>query len=112
MLATSPLEKNLLHRRPRPTNQNMADRGFMKTVLFTGLLIALVSLGVYREALLTKGPEVGRTHAFAVVVFAQLLCVFAFLGEESALWNIGHALRMRADCCRAGHARIADSPSA
>ncbi len=96
MLATSPLEKNLLHRPPRPTKQNLANRSFIRAVVFTGLVIALVSFGVYREALLTKGPEIGRTHAFAVVVFAQLFCAFAFLGEESAFWNIGRALRIRA----------------
>ena len=51
-------------------------------MLLTGILTAGVSFGVYVYALKTHTLELARTHAFATLVFAELLRAFGARSER------------------------------
>ncbi len=57
-------------------------------MILTGLLTAGVSFGVYLFALRTETPEVARTHAFAALVFAELLRAFGARSETRPIWRM------------------------
>jgi Ca2+-transporting ATPase len=57
-------------------------------MLLTGVLTAGVSFAVYLYGLKTETPELARTHAFAVLVFAELLRSFGARSETKPVWRI------------------------
>jgi Ca2+-transporting ATPase len=57
-------------------------------MLLTGFLTAGVSFGVYLYGLRSETPEMARTHAFAALVFAELLRSFGGRSETRPLWRI------------------------
>ena len=57
-------------------------------MFLTGALTAGVSFAVYLYALKTETPEMARTHAFAALVFAELLRSFGARSETRPLWRI------------------------
>ncbi len=57
-------------------------------MLLTGILTAGVSFAVYLYGLKTETPELARTHAFAVLVFAELLRSFGARSETKPVWRI------------------------
>src|SRR4030095_8409172 len=80
-LATDPIDPDVMSRRPRPRNERITDSGFLATMLLTGVLTAGVSFAVYLYGLRTETPEMARTHAFAALVFAELLRSFGARSE-------------------------------
>jgi Ca2+-transporting ATPase len=54
----------------------------------TGLLTAAVAFAVYFYSLQTQTVEVARTHAFTVLVFAELLRSFGARSETKPVWRI------------------------
>jgi Ca2+-transporting ATPase len=86
-LATDPVEPDVMSRPPR-RSRSMADRQFLRTMLFTGFLTAAVSLGVYLAALQAGSIEHARSSAFSVLVFAELLRAFGARSETKPIWRI------------------------
>jgi Ca2+-transporting ATPase len=64
-------------------------------MLLTGLLTAGVSFAVFVYELRTQPVEVARTHAFAVLVFAELLRAFGARSETRTLWQMGLTSNLR-----------------
>ena len=87
-LATDPIDPDVMKRQPRPRSESIADRAFLRTMFFTGFLTAGVSFAVYLYALKTQTAEIARTHAFAVLVFAELLRAFGARSETKPVWQI------------------------
>lgn len=87
-LATDPIDADVMKRSPRPRDERMTDRGFVGTMLFTGLLTAGVSFAVYFFALKSETLELARTHAFAALVFAELFRSFGARSETRPLWRM------------------------
>jgi Ca2+-transporting ATPase len=87
-LATSPLDRDLLRRAPRPVAERVADAGFLFTVAVTGLATALTALAVYGWALGSVSGELARTYAFATLVFSQLFCALGFTSESHPAWSL------------------------
>ena len=56
---------------------------------------ALVSFVVYWHALQTESLETARTHAFAVLVFAELLRSFGARSDTRFVWEIGLGTNLR-----------------
>ena len=54
----------------------------------TGFLTAGVAFAVYLYVLKTGTVEMARTHAFAVLVFAELLRSFGARSETKPVWRI------------------------
>jgi len=88
-LATDPIDSDVMKRQPRPRTAELADRGFFILMGLTGLLTASVTFGVYLYGLKYETLEMARTHAFAVLVFAELLRSFGCRSETKLLWEVG-----------------------
>jgi Ca2+-transporting ATPase len=87
-LATDPIDPDVMKRHPRGRSERITDGGFLGTMLLTGLLTAGVSFAVYLYGLNTETPELARTHAFAALVFAELLRSFGARSESKPVWRI------------------------
>ena len=87
-LATDPIDRDVMRRTPRPRTEKITDRGFLRTMGLTGLLTAGVAFAVYWYGLRSGTPEVARTSAFAVLVFAELLRSFGGRSATRPLWHI------------------------
>jgi P-type Ca2+ transporter type 2C len=87
-LAADPIDSEVMKRKPRARNEQIANGGFLGTMFLTGMLTAGVALGVYLYALRYETQELARTHAFAALVFAELLRAFGCRSETKPLWRI------------------------
>jgi Ca2+-transporting ATPase len=87
-LATDPIDPDVMKRHPRRRSERITDGSFLGTMLLTGVLTAGVSFAVYLYGLKTETPELARTHAFAVLVFAELLRSFGARSETKPVWRI------------------------
>ncbi|MEP6670594.1 MAG: HAD-IC family P-type ATPase [Chthoniobacter sp.] len=88
-LATDPIDPDVMKRHPRHRSENITDRGFLPTMLFTGFLTAGVAFAVYFYMLKAgTAEEMARTYAFTVLVFAELLRAFGDRSETKPVWRI------------------------
>ena len=87
-LAIDPIDPDVMKRRPRRRSENITDRRFLATMVFTGLLTGGVAFGVFFYILRTGTPETARTYAFAVLVFAELLRAFGARSATKPVWRI------------------------
>jgi Ca2+-transporting ATPase len=87
-LATDPIDPDVMKRRPRRRSERITDRSFLGTMFLTGVLTAGVSFVVYLYGLKTETEELARTHAFAVLVFAELLRSFGCRSETKPVWRM------------------------
>jgi Ca2+-transporting ATPase len=94
-LATDPISPDVMKQPPRNKDSRITDGGFIGTMLLTGLLTAGVSFAVFIYELRAQSLEVARTHAFAVLVFAELLRAFGARSETRTVWQMGIATNLR-----------------
>ena len=87
-LATDPIDTDVMKRAPRHRTERITDRGFIRTMLLTGVLTAGVAFTVYFYALKSGTTETARTSAFAVLVFAELLRSFGARSASKPIWHI------------------------
>jgi P-type Ca2+ transporter type 2C len=87
-LATDPIDPDVMKNRPRPRGESITGSGFFATMLLTGSLTAGVAFAVYLYGLRTETEEMARTHAFGVLVFAELLRSFGARSETKPVWRI------------------------
>ncbi|GAB1470156.1 hypothetical protein MASR2M66_10330 [Chloroflexota bacterium] len=87
-LATDPIDPDVMKRGPRRQSERITNRGFLRTMAFTGFLTAGVAFGVYYYMLKMGSTETARTYAFAVLVFAELLRSFGARSETKPVWRI------------------------
>ena len=87
-LAADPIDPDVMKRHPRLRSERITNRSFLGTMLLTGFLTAGVAFAVYLYVLKTGNEEMARTHAFAVLVFAELLRSFGARSETKPVWRI------------------------
>lgn len=87
-LATDPIDGDVMRRPPRARTERLANRRFVTTMLLTGLLTAGTAFTVYVYVLRSDTVDMARTHAFAVLVFAELLRSFGARSETRPVWRI------------------------
>lgn len=87
-LATDPIDPDVMKRQPRSPSERLMNPGFLRTMALTGLLTAGVAFAVYFYSLRTQTVEVARTHAFTVLVFAELLRSFGARSETKPVWRM------------------------
>jgi Ca2+-transporting ATPase len=87
-LATDPIDPDVMKRPPRSPSERITNRGFLRTMAFTGFLTAGVAFAVYDYMLTAGTTETARTYAFAVLVFAELLRSFGARSETKLIWRI------------------------
>ena len=90
-LATDAIDSDVMKHAPRQRHENIADRSFLRTMVFTGSLTAAITFAVYFHVLKTQTPEAARSSAFAVLVFAELLRAFGARSETKPVWRISLA---------------------
>jgi Ca2+-transporting ATPase len=94
-LATDPIDSDVMQRTPRPRNERITSGSFLGMMFLTGALTAGVSFAVFFYGLRSETVELARTHAFAVLVFAELLRSFGVRSETKSAWQMGFATNMR-----------------
>jgi Ca2+-transporting ATPase len=88
-LATDPIDPSVMKRKPRRKRESLTDKSFVSVMLVTGVLTAAVSLAVYLFALERETEAMARTHAFTVLVYAELLRSFGARSETRSVWKVG-----------------------
>ncbi|MGZ4995357.1 MAG: cation-translocating P-type ATPase, partial [Methylobacter sp.] len=95
-LATDPIDPDVLNRSPRRSQETLFNWDFLKLTLFTGLLTAGVTLGVFTyELYIDNSLEQARDAAFTALVIAELLRSFGARSEQRTLWQIGLLSNLR-----------------
>jgi Ca2+-transporting ATPase len=90
-LAIEPAERRVMQRPPYPPKENIFGRGMARDILWIGLLMGLVSLGVgylyYRMD--PSDSAVWRTMIFTTLTLAQMGNALATRSDRDTLWQIG-----------------------
>ena len=95
-LATDPIDHDVLNRPPRRSQEALFNRDFLKLTLFTGLLTAGVTLGVFAyELYINNSLAQARDAAFTTLVIAELLRAFGARSEQRTIWQMGLFSNMR-----------------
>jgi Ca2+-transporting ATPase len=87
-LAMDPIDPDVMTRHPRARGERITNPRFIRAMLLTGVLTAAVAMVVYWVMLQRATPEVARTWAFTVLVFAELLRAFGARSETRAVWRM------------------------
>lgn len=87
-LAADPVAPDVMQRRPRPRTAQITDRGFLLTMGFTALMTSGAAFAVYLYGLSVEDERTARTHAFATLVFAELLRSFGCRSETIPIWRL------------------------
>ena len=87
-LSVEPAERNTMQRPPHPPTEQIFARGMGWHILWVGLLIGLITLGIgyrYWQA----GQAHWQTMVFLMLTLAQLAHVLAIRSEHDSLFRIG-----------------------
>jgi len=87
-LATDPIDPDVMRRSPRRASEKLTAHGFYWKMLITGALTATVSLYVFLDGLHHESLDLARTHAFTVLVFAELFRSFGARSETKPILKI------------------------
>jgi len=87
-LAVEPAERGLMLRPPRPPSENIFANGMWQRILWGGLLIAALSLGIQAWAI-QNGSSHGQTMVFTVLTLSQLALVLAIRSERESVFRMG-----------------------
>ena len=91
-LAIEPAERQVMQRPPHSPRESIFGRGLGRDVLWIGLLLGLVSLGVgywYYRNDPSAPPAVWQTMIFTTLTLAQMGNALATRSERDTLWQIG-----------------------
>ncbi len=90
-LSTDPIDPGVLNRPPRQAQSQLLNRHLFYLTLFTGLLAASVTLGVFAYELHVVGNTLdqARDAAFTALVITGLLRAFGARSEQRVIWQIG-----------------------
>jgi Ca2+-transporting ATPase len=87
-LSAEPAEQHTMRRPPHPPNEHIFARGLGRHILWVGLLMAMVVLGVgytYWQA----GLPQWQTMVFLTITLAQMAHVLAIRSDRDSLFHIG-----------------------
>lgn len=87
-LASEPAETNIMKRPPHDPSKNIFGGSMAWHILWVGLLMGLVTLGIQAWAVYNKNPF-GQTMAFSVLCFSQLGHVMAIRSKRDSIFKIG-----------------------
>ncbi len=87
-LASEPAETNVMKRPPHDPSKNIFGGSMAWHILWVGLLMGLVTLGIQAWAVYNNNPY-GQTMAFSVLCFSQLGHVMAIRSKRDSIFKIG-----------------------
>ncbi len=88
MLGVEPAERGVMKRPPYPPNESIFARGLGSHVVWVGIVMAAITLGVgywYWHA----GDERWRTMVFTTLAFSQMAHVMAIRSSTDSLFTVG-----------------------
>ncbi len=93
-LGMEPVEKGVMKQKPRDPNVSIFANGFAVSMVFYGVLVAIVTLVAYwlGEYVLSDpalADKTACTMAFATLVFCELTRAFAVRSEKQSIFKIG-----------------------
>lgn len=88
-LGVEPAEPGIMRRRPRQPKESVFSGGLGVNIIWQGLLLGLLTLGVYWWGLNHGTPAEARTLAFATLAFTQLAHSFNVRSADASLFAIG-----------------------
>jgi Ca2+-transporting ATPase len=88
-LMMDPPDDDVMSRMPRRVDEPMLGRPEWTSILVTGMLQTLSTLGIFAWALRNRNLEEARNLAFSVIVFAELFRSFAARSATRPFWEIG-----------------------
>ncbi len=93
-LGMEPVEKGVMKQKPRDPNVSIFANGFAVSMVFYGVLVAVVTLVAYwlGEYVLSDpalADKTACTMAFATLVFCELTRAFAVRSEKQSIFKIG-----------------------
>jgi len=89
-LAVEKAEHGIMARKPVPQNEGIFSRGLGTDILWVGILMGIVSLGVGYWAFLTGlDTATWRTMVFTTLTIAQMGNALAIRATHDSLWEIG-----------------------
>jgi Ca2+-transporting ATPase len=87
-LSIEPAEKNVMHRPPYPPDENVFGRGMAQKILWVGILMGFVSLGVGYYYWSIGNPN-WQTIVFTTLTLSQMGNALALRSERESLFKIG-----------------------
>ncbi len=87
-LSIEPAEKNIMQRPPYPPDENVFGRGMAQKILWVGILMGLVSLGVGYYYWSIGNPN-WQTIVFTTLTLSQMGNALALRTERESLFKIG-----------------------
>lgn len=87
-LGLEPAERNVMHRPPYDPNENFFGRGMGRSIVWIGLLMGLVCLGVSYQYWHTNHPG-WQTILFSVLTLSQMGNALALRSNQDSLFQIG-----------------------
>ncbi|MDY0098972.1 MAG: calcium-translocating P-type ATPase, PMCA-type [Bacteroidales bacterium] len=74
-LSVDPAEEGIMKRKPRNSKRGFMTNGMVWRIMYQGIMIGAIPLAAYIIGLREQGIVLGRTMAFATLMFAQLVHV-------------------------------------
>jgi Ca2+-transporting ATPase len=87
-LSVEPAEKNVMHRPPYPPNENVFGRGMARQILWVGILMGFVSLGIGYYFWSVGNPN-WQTIVFTTLTLSQMGNALALRSERESIFKIG-----------------------
>jgi P-type Ca2+ transporter type 2C len=87
-LGVEPAERNTMKRSPYPTNENIFSRGMGRDILWIGLLLGFVSLGIGYWYWKIGNPN-WQTMLFTTLTLSQMGNALVTRSERDSLFKIG-----------------------
>ena len=87
-LASEPADENIMKRNPRNPRQNIFGKDMVIHIIWVGLLMGLVTIGLQAYAI-HNGNFHWQTMTFSVLCFSQMGHVISIRSERDSLFKIG-----------------------
>ena len=87
-LAVEPEEKGIMRRPPRPVRESIFANGLWQHVIWVGLLIGAICIGIQAWAI-GRGSDAWQTMVFTALAFCQMYHVLAIRSERESTLAIG-----------------------
>ena len=87
-LAVEPEERNVMRRPPRPVRESIFANGLWQHVVWVGLLIGAICIGIQAWAI-GRGSEHWQTMVFTALAFCQMYHVLGIRSERESTLAIG-----------------------
>jgi Ca2+-transporting ATPase len=88
-LGVEPAERDLMRRPPRPPEEHLLAGGLGWHVSWVGMLMGLLTIGVFAWAWTSRDLIHAQTMAFFTLTMLQMSNVLAVRSEREPLWRIG-----------------------